>query len=236
MPHSRFAFVIRQLAAAFLLATAAFPSTLRLDVSLTADNAPLLLDSLRYANTAEETFSITRCSFLLSGFALQQDDGNWLELPGHTAWMDAERRRLETVLPNIPAGKYQALRFHLGLDSATNAAAPAQYAPDHPLNPNLNGLHWSWQGGYIFLALEGSFRVAGQTPGGFSYHLARDPNRTALTFTGGFDLIPWWPRSKPICLRLSHCSRFPAAFLRSHGPRPSNRSTFRPSTRRIDSR
>ncbi len=188
MPHSRFAFVIRQLAAAFLLATAAFPSTLRLDVRLTADNAPLLLDSLRYANAAGETFSITRCSFLLSGFALQQDDGKWLELPGHIAWMDAERRRLETVLPNIPAGKYQALRFHLGLDSATNAAAPAQYAPDHPLNPNLNGLHWSWQGGYIFLALEGSFRVAGQTPGGFSYHLARDPNRTALTFTGGFDL------------------------------------------------
>ena len=188
MPLCRFAFIIRQLAAALLLATSAFASTLRLEVSLTADAAPLLLDSLRYANAAGETFSITRCSFLLSGFALQQGDGTWLELPGHIAWLDAERRRLDTSLPNIPAGKYQALRFHLGLDSSTNAAAPAQYAPDHPLNPNLNGLHWSWQGGYIFLALEGSFRVAGQAPGGFSYHLARDPNRTALTFTGGFDL------------------------------------------------
>jgi cytochrome c peroxidase len=188
MPLCRSAFLIRQIAAALLIATSAFSSTLRLDVSLTADNAPLLLDSLRYANASGETFSITRCSFLLSGFALQQVDGTWLELPGHIAWMDAERRRLETVLPNIPAGKYQALRFDLGLDPATNAAAPAQYAPDHPLNPNLNGLHWSWQGGYIFLALEGSFRVAGQAPGGFSYHLARDPNRTALSFAGGFDL------------------------------------------------
>jgi len=188
MPLCRSAFFIRQFTAALLLATAAFSSTLRLDVSLTAGDASLLLDSLRYANAAGETFSITRCSFLLSGFALQQADGTWLEMPGHIAWLDAERRRLDTSLPNIPAGKYQALRFHLGLDPATNAAAPAQYAPDHPLNPNLNGLHWSWQGGYIFLALEGSFRVAGQAPGGFSYHLARDPNRTPLTFTGGFDL------------------------------------------------
>ena len=136
MFHCRYAFILRQLAAALLLATAVFSSTLRLDISLTADNAPLLLDSLRYTNAAGETFSITRCSFLLSGFALQQADGTWLELPGHIAWMDAERRRLETELSNIPAGKYQALRFYLGLDPATNAAAPAQYASDHPLNPN----------------------------------------------------------------------------------------------------
>jgi cytochrome c peroxidase len=188
MPLCRSAFVIRQFTAALLLAASAFSSTLRLDVSLTASAEALRLDSLRYSNPAGETFSITRCSFLLSGFALQQADGSWLELPNRIAWMDAERRRLDTALTKIPAGKYQALRFHLGLDAATNAAAPAQYAPDHPLNPNLNGLHWSWQGGYIFLALEGSFRAAGQSPGGFSYHLARDPNRTALTFTGDYDL------------------------------------------------
>lgn len=174
--------------AAILLATTACAATLRLGVSLTSAKEPLLLDSLRYVNAAGETFSITRCSFLLSGFALQKTDGTWLEAPGHIAWLDAERRRLDTALVNIPAGKYQALRFYLGLDPATNAASPAQYAPDHALNPNLNGLHWSWQGGYIFLALEGSFRAAGMSPGGFSYHLARDPNRTALSFTGDFDL------------------------------------------------
>jgi len=52
----------------------------------------------------------------------------------------------------------------------------------------LNGLHWSWQGGYIFLALEGAFRAKNGSPAGFSYHLARSPNRTALTFEGDFDL------------------------------------------------
>ena len=177
-----------QLCALFAFAHVAMASTLHLTLMPMAEKAPLLLDSLRYSTQAGETFSVTRCSFLLGGFALQRADGTWWEAPGHIAWIDAEKRRFDTALENIPAGKYQALRLHLGLDAKTNAASPAQYAPDHPLNPNLNGLHWSWQGGYIFLALEGSFRVPGQALGGYSYHLARDPNRTALTFTGDFNL------------------------------------------------
>ena len=179
---------LRPLAAALLLSTTAFSSTLHLRITPVADSAPLLLDSLRYATTAGETFSITRCSYLLSGFALQKADGTWLEVADHTAWLDVTTRRTSAALPNLPAGKYQALRFHLGLDATTNAASPAQYPADHPLNPNLNGLHWSWQGGYIFLAFEGSFRAKNGSTSGFSYHLARDPNRTALTFAGEFDL------------------------------------------------
>jgi len=102
--------------------------------------------------------------------------------------MDAAQRRLSSALENIPAGQYKALRLHFGLDEKTNAAPTSQYPADHPLNPNLNGLHWSWQGGYIFLALEGAFRAKNGSPAGFFYHLARSPNRTALTFEGDFDL------------------------------------------------
>jgi cytochrome c peroxidase len=169
-------------------ANLAAASTLHLTLTPVAEQAPLLLDSLRYSTQAGETYSITRCSFLLSGFALQKMDGTWWESADHIAWIDAASRRFDTALPNIPVGKYQALRLHLGLDAKTNAASPAKYAPDHPLNPNLNGLHWSWQGGYIFLALEGSYRAAEQALGGYSYHLARDPNRTELSFQGDFDL------------------------------------------------
>ncbi len=153
-----------------------------------AEKQPLLLDSLRYRTNAAETYSITRASWLMSGFALQRADGTWLEGPGHVAWMDALKKRTQFALPDVPPGRYSALRFHVGLDSATNAANPAQYAPDHPLNPNVNGLHWSWQGGYIFLALEGIWRGADGKPGGFSYHLARDANRTPVVVKGDFDL------------------------------------------------
>ncbi|HBJ86735.1 MAG TPA: cytochrome C peroxidase [Verrucomicrobiales bacterium] len=171
-----------------LFTTTAQAATLHGRVRHLAEEQPLLLDSLRYKTRAGEVFSITRGSYLLSGFALQRGDGSWLELAGNVAWMDAAKRRTQFALAEVPAGRYTALRFHVGIDAAANAANPAQYASDHPLNPNVCGLHWSWQGGYIFLALEGNWRGANGTPGGFSYHLARDANRTAIALKGDFDL------------------------------------------------
>ena len=145
--------MLHRLLLTLTFAFAAHASTLHLTVTPVAGDAPLLLDSQRYSTTASETFSISRCSFLLSGFALQKADGSWIESP-HIAWMDAQQHRLTTTLENIPAGQYKALRLHLGLDEKTNAAPVSQYPPDHPLNPNLCGLHWSWQGGYKFVRVD----------------------------------------------------------------------------------
>ncbi len=147
----------------------------------------LLLDSLRYRNAAEETLSFTRVSYLLSGFALQREDGTWLEI-AHDAWLDAGKRRATTLLPGVAEGRYRAIRFHVGPDAATNTGDPAGYAADHPLNPNLNGLHWSWQTGYIFLAVEGHYRSGAGEIQGYAYHFARDPNRTRVTLAAPLDL------------------------------------------------
>ena len=152
------------------------------------NGAPLLLDSLRYKNAAGEEMSVTRLSYLLGGFALEREDGTWIEAPGQFAWMDAEKRRTVVRLENLPAGKYRSVRFYLGPDAAANAADPSKYPADHPLNPNLNGLHWSWQGGYIFLAIEGHWRTAAGELKGYSYHLARDPNRTSINLAVPLDL------------------------------------------------
>ncbi len=143
--------------------------------------APLRLDALAYQNAAGETLSVTRLSYLLSGFALERPDGQWLEFPATYAWLDAAARRKVISLPDAPAATYRAIRFYLGPPPEENAAKGAEFTAGHPLNPNLNGLHWSWQGGYIFLALEGHFRTGKDEPQGYSWHLARDPNRTCVS-------------------------------------------------------
>ena len=84
---------------------------------------------------------------------------------------------LATESRQTPAGNYRGLRFYFGLEPAVNHTNPAAFPPDHPLHPNLNGLHWSWQGGYIFMALEGLHRTGNAQPEGYSFHLARDPFR-----------------------------------------------------------
>lgn len=163
-------------------------SLLKLSFRHVVDGRPLSLDSLRYNNAKEEAYSITRLSYLLSGFALETSEGEMVDLPTKFAWIDAGQRRTSYILSDIPAGKYRSIRFFVGLDTEQNHGETTSYPADHALNPNLNGLHWSWQGGYIFMALEGKFRAGDKELSGFSYHLARDPNRTTITIAADLDL------------------------------------------------
>ncbi len=180
------------LATLLFLSTAVSATAARLEITISPryKGDPLQLDSLRYQNSSGETLAVTRLSYLLTGFALQQENGTWLELPDTIAWLDAATRRHSLTIDAIPPARYRALRFHVGPDAATNAADPARFPASHPLNPNLNGLHWHWQQNYIFMALEGHFRPAASTadPQGFTWHFARDPNRTPVTLSADLDL------------------------------------------------
>ncbi len=148
----------------------------------------LKLDSPDQRTVAGEAFSIARISYLVSGVALERGDGSWLEFTNAVAWIDAQAGRTALRLAEVPAGAYRGVRFNVGLDAALNNAPVTNYPPDHALNPNLNGLHWSWQGGYIFLALEGMWRNAAGKPDGWSFHLARDTNRVRINLAANLDL------------------------------------------------
>ncbi len=118
--------------------------------------------------------SIDRLDFLLSNFAVVRADGSFVPLTNSFAFMSLGQERDRVILTSVPDGEYRQLRFALGLSPEVNHADPSAYGPEHPLNPTLNGLHWSWQGGYIFMSLEGYWRLANGTNGGFSYHLGND--------------------------------------------------------------
>ncbi len=117
---------------------------------------------------------ITRLDFLLSGLALKKKDGTWLESQDWFAYLSASAGTMTAKGTGIPEGEYTAIRFRIGVDEPVNKADPHRYAPDHALNPRVNGLHWGWLGGYIFLALEGRFPNGGKDDG-FSYHIANAP-------------------------------------------------------------
>jgi hypothetical protein len=58
-----------------LLAHVAPATTLEIALQHSFNGDRLLLDSLRYQNAAGETLSVTRLSYLLSGIALEREDG-----------------------------------------------------------------------------------------------------------------------------------------------------------------
>jgi len=162
--------------------------TLDLDFRPTWDAKPLELEALRHETGAGELLSVTRLSALLSGAALETADGNWVEVTPAHAWIDLASGRLRWTLNSVPPAQYRALRFWIGPDSVENHADPAKRLPDDPLSPGLNGLHWDWQGGYIFMALEGRYRSGTGPIAGYSLHFARDPRRTQVSLATSLDL------------------------------------------------
>ena len=168
---------------ALLFAANTRADSLGISLQHTLTGKPLILDSLRYETSANETFSISRLSYLLSEFELQSMAGNWQAVPNSIQWIDARKHRTQILLNSIPEGDFKAIRFSIGLSEAINHSDPNLYAAKHPLNPSLNNLHWNWQTGYIFLALEGTYRQSNGQLSGYVYHFANDPQRTTITLT-----------------------------------------------------
>ncbi len=133
---------------------------------------------------------LARADWIMSGPSLLREDGTWLESADWFASFHGGEGRSRAVMEGVPARNYQGMRFQIGVDAATDRADPHQWPPEHPLNPLRNGLHWGWQGGYIYMALEGHYpRVDGRpNSGGFSYHLAGTPQRMTVELKGPLDL------------------------------------------------
>jgi len=168
------------------MSVAAAPAQeLHLQVLPTAAGEPLRLHE---ALGKDAPARIQRLDLLLSGLALKKEDGTWLESRDWFAYLSTTTGRLTAQGTGTPEGRYTGLRFRIGVDEGVNKSDPSRYPPDHALNPQVNGLHWGWMGGYIFLALEGRFPKDGQEDG-FSYHVANAPQlmtvELPVEFRGG---------------------------------------------------
>lgn len=191
-PHGTTAALLQTLAILWCFAVFGAPrvsaATLQIQITPKFSGAPLQPASFRYRTSAGETFSITRVSYLVSDFELQRDDGSWLECSNAVAWMDFNAHRDSLRLGHVPAGRFRTLRFLVGLGTNLNHADISKFPPGHPLNPDVNGLYWGWQGGYIFLALEGLWRNSAGELDGWAYHLARDTNAVRITLAAPLEI------------------------------------------------
>jgi cytochrome c peroxidase len=139
-----------------------------------AGNAELKFDGISLTNAAGQLLSVTRLDFLLSNFALHRADGAWLPISNSVAFIGARAGKTSFTFTSPGEGGFDRLRFNVGVGPELNHADAAQFPAGHPLNPSVNGLHWGWQGGFVFFALEGRWGTSDSLAGGFSYHLAND--------------------------------------------------------------
>lgn len=162
---------VMALLSGWMISAHAAPLTFQIAPEL--NGRPLTLNSTDSTNAVGQTISISRFDWLMSEFRLRQRNGKWLDGGDHVAFQSIGKGLTNFSLPAPPPGQYDRLSFRIGLNPQFNAADPTDFGPEHALNPILNGLHWSWQGGYVFLAIEGRWRDE-KGSGSFSYHLGND--------------------------------------------------------------
>lgn len=164
------------------------PGRLQLDFQTSWSNQEIP-SSAWPAPILDRHLRLERLDFLLTNLALRRSDGSWLQSED---WFGCVSQSQPSVLPaatGLPSERFTAIRFDIGVPPTLNSADPAQWSPGHALHPDTNHLHWGWQGGYVFLAIEGKTSLPGLPASGFSYHLATDPFLTRVElpvdFQGG---------------------------------------------------
>jgi cytochrome c peroxidase len=154
--------------------------SLQFEVVAKWNGAPLAFNQSGPTNRSGQILSVSRCDFLLSDFAVRRRDGTWQTLSNQQAFVSLGDQRSSFALENISSGELDRFRFCAGLCPQINHTDPAIYPADHPLNPNLNGLHWGWSGGFVFFALEGHWRTDAGDVSGFSFHIGHDPQLVTI--------------------------------------------------------
>lgn len=183
---------IRAVFGGLLLVSAFFSGTstvtavepVALELRVHAAGQPVRMNQLgQFSDRQGRPLAIARLDLLLSQFSLQRPDGSWTGAQDWHGFFRAEQPSRRQWLPTVAAGDYVAVRFAVGVAPSANHADPNRLRPDDPLHPVVNGMHWGWKGGYVFMALEGHWQPDGAprgSTGGFSYHLGNNENLVTI--------------------------------------------------------
>jgi cytochrome c peroxidase len=172
------------------LAAPGFAADLTIAVEPRWRGKELRVPSATVTNDSSQELQVTRVAALLSEVSLLRADGGSTRLDGQFGFIDMESGRRDFVLRGAPEGDFVGLEFRLGVPATLNHGDPGRWPASHALNPLVNGLHWSWQGGYVFAAIEGHYRATATETAtrGFSFHLATDARAMTVRFLANFQV------------------------------------------------
>lgn len=165
------------------------------DKGLTVELSPLFdgvkmnFNDQEYTRGNGEKISIQVWSIILSHLSLVKSDNTEVLLGDGYMHVSFENKKTKLNFPTIPAGTYKGVKFMIGVDSAINHQDPSVWPAGHPLNPNVNFMHWGWAGGYIFHQMDGKYRGMGSsTLKGFTYHQATNAMTKRISILNDFTI------------------------------------------------
>lgn len=126
-----------------------------------------------YTNSKGESYNVTWLTYYVSNIKLKREDGtiymDEVKSDGSRGYYLIDERDAasqKVILKNVPKGNYSEITFTIGVD----ASQVDEGAQTGALDPAHN-LFWSWNSGYIFMAIEGVSPVSTETDDVFQYHI-----------------------------------------------------------------
>lgn len=184
------------------------PVTLEFDNVVGTSNLQLATSNTPYTNSKSEAYKVTWLTYYVSNIKLKKSDGTVFTDPVHSDGSagyylvdEKDAGSQEITLQNVPSGDYTEVTFTIGVD----ASQVSQGAQTGALDP-ANGLFWSWNSGYIFMALEGVSPVSTEEDNVFQYHVGgyKDDaasnqvnNSRTITLSFNGDAAPVRPQHQP---------------------------------------
>jgi hypothetical protein len=137
-----------------VLTTSVFAqNTVKLNINHELGNLPFAFNTGAQNNLGHD-FNLNRMEYYLSQFTIVHDGGQETNINSVYALVDAsEATTIDLGSHNVTT--VEAIKFYIGVDSATNHLDPASYPGTHALAPKSPSMHWGWASGYRFAALEG---------------------------------------------------------------------------------
>lgn len=116
-------------------------------------------------NNGEELI-FQRFQYYITNIRLQSEDGTWWSEEESYHIVNAGHNNPQILLDEVPTGTYTEVSYMIGVDSMRNFSG----AQDGALSPS-NALFWSWNTGYIFLAVEGRCSSCPENNPFFIHHI-----------------------------------------------------------------
>lgn len=119
-------------------------------------NNPMSTDSV-YMDDQGTKYKFTRCDFYLSNFSFMDMSMN---MKGNTDTLFIVKLGTTSLdMGKVDlTGHVHMMNAKIGLDSLTTYTVdPTTMPAGHPLAPQVPGMYWTWNSGYIFFAVEGVY-------------------------------------------------------------------------------
>jgi hypothetical protein len=131
------------------------------------NNQKLNLDSVYFFPSLSQYVKIESLKFYISQIELMSGNQSvWKEKDSyHLVDFENAKSTQFSLKPDEPVA-FNALRFSIGIDSATNVSG----ALGGDLDPT-KGMYWTWHSGYINFKLEGNFFQSPSLKKEFKYHI-----------------------------------------------------------------